>query len=177
MSQSQGGWEELKLQARATEEMVVDLSGGRTHHVNPGDLLNPVRLPEAELTRLQMTQGSSTFEAQYQQNPLPATGNQIKREWLARYKVEPPRETGIIVQSWDTASKTAAANDWSACTTWLLVDQQSYLIDVWRGKVEFPEPQSQGREPLPWVRLHAPADRGSGLGSIAYPGSAGAWSI
>ena len=136
--QSQGGWEELKLQARATEEMVVDLSGGRTHLVKPGDLLNPTRLPEAELIRLQAAQGTPTFEAHYQQNPLPATGNQIKREWLARYTVAPPRQMGIIVQSWDTASKTAAANDWSACTTWLLDDQQSYLIDVWRGKVEFP---------------------------------------
>ena len=137
--QSQGGWKELKLQARATEPMTVNLSGGRVHQVKIGDLLNPKRLPDAELTQIQMTQGSATFEAQYQQNPMPAAGNQIKREWLVRYNVAPPREKGIVVQSWDTATKTAAANDWSVCTTWLKVEEYSYLIDVWRGKVEFPQ--------------------------------------
>lgn len=133
-----GGWEELKLQARATEEMDVDIGNGRVHHVMPGDLLHAERLPEVELARLLAAQGSATFEAQYQQNPLPAAGNQIKREWLQRYQALPPREGGIIVQSWDTAQKTAAANDWSACTTWLLIDRVSYLLDVWRGKLEFP---------------------------------------
>ena len=81
--QATGGWEELRLQARATEEMFIDIGCGQTHHVKPGDLLNPTRLSEGELARLQARLGTAAFEAQYQQNPMPATGNQIKKEMAA----------------------------------------------------------------------------------------------
>ena len=67
------------------------------------------------------------------------TGNQIKYEWLVRYLGPVFHDDGIVVQSWDTASKTGVANAWSACTTWLLKDKYSYLLHVWRGRVEFPE--------------------------------------
>jgi predicted phage terminase large subunit-like protein len=49
------------------------------------------------------------------------------------------RGDGIIVQSWDTAAKTGVANDYSVCTTWLLKEGYSYLLDVWRGRVEYPD--------------------------------------
>ena len=82
--------------------------------------------------------GSAAFEAQYQQDPLPVTGNQIKYEWLVRYAGPHDRGDGIVVQSWDTASKTGVANDTSACTTWLFKDNVSYLLHVWHGRLEFP---------------------------------------
>ncbi|MDX2035337.1 MAG: phage terminase large subunit [Isosphaeraceae bacterium] len=43
------------------------------------------------------------------------------------------------MQSWDTASRTNDSNDWSACTTWLVREQQSYLLDVLRARLEFPD--------------------------------------
>ena len=43
------------------------------------------------------------------------------------------------MQSWDTASKTAIENDYSACTTWLLIEGTAYLLHVWRGKLAFPD--------------------------------------
>ena len=51
----------------------------------------------------------------------------------------PTRGAGAqIVQSWDVASTTGETNDWSVCTTWLMVKRNYYLLDVWRGRLEFP---------------------------------------
>ena len=63
----------------------------------------------------------------------------IKREWLRYYEKLPERTYRTrIIQSWDTASKDGAQNDWSVCTTWMLVDNCYYLIDVTRGRYEYP---------------------------------------
>lgn len=135
---AEGGWEHLKLQARATEDAVVDIGGGRQHAVKCGELLHPDRIDEVVLARKLKRMGSAAFEAQYQQDPLPVTGNQIKYEWLGRYAGPVDRGGGIVVQSWDTASKTGVANDMSVCTTFLLKDGVSYLLHVWRGRLDFP---------------------------------------
>lgn len=132
------GWRHLKLQARATEPQLVDIGGGRIHSVKPGDLLHEARLDEVTLERLGRQMGSNAVAAQFQQDPLPAAGNQIKREWLGRYTVAPSLDDAIIAQSWDTASKTGVANDNSACTTWALKNHISYCLHSWCGKVEFP---------------------------------------
>ena len=113
----EGGWTHLKLQARATDDANIEIGGGRRHAVICGDLLHPDRLDDVYLARCLKRMGSAAFAAQYQQNPLPVTGNQIKYEWLKRYTGPVNRGDGIVVQSWDTASKTGVANDWSVCTT------------------------------------------------------------
>jgi len=54
-----------------------------------------------------------------------------------------------IIQSWDTASKDRAQNDWSVCTTWMILDKSYYLIDLTRGRYEYPrlrQPRSRWRK-------------------------------
>jgi len=58
-------------------------------------------------------------------------------EWWKYYKELPP--TGHIVQSWDTAFKKGEENDYSVCTTWLNSKLGFFLLDVTRGKWEFPQ--------------------------------------
>lgn len=43
-----------------------------------------------------------------------------------------------IIQSWDTAAKDGAQNDWSVCTTWMVVDKCYYLLDLTRGRYDYP---------------------------------------
>ena len=64
----------------------------------------------------------------------------IKRHWIVRYKELPPASEQILVmQSWDTANKGGPQNDWSVCTTWVLARKNRwYLVDVWRGRVDYP---------------------------------------
>jgi predicted phage terminase large subunit-like protein len=48
-----------------------------------------------------------------------------------------------VIQSWDTAAKGGAQNDWSVCTTWLVVDKKwYYLLDVTRGRYEYSQLRS-----------------------------------
>lgn len=56
------------------------------------------------------------------------------------------------VQSWDTAFKKNQENDYSVCTTWVYTNAGFYLIDVWRGRVEFPELK---RKVVELAKLHS----------------------
>jgi predicted phage terminase large subunit-like protein len=64
----------------------------------------------------------------------------IKRHWMKRFKEAPlPHERLFTLQSWDTASKGGPENDFSVCTTWIAGrDKKWYLVDVWRGRVDYP---------------------------------------
>lgn len=80
------------------------------------------------------------FAAQFQQNPQPALGNIVKREWLQFYKQsEKPKQFEQIIQSWDTANKETELANYSVCTTWGLHNKRMYLIDVLRRKLNFPD--------------------------------------
>lgn len=65
----------------------------------------------------------------------------IKREWWIFYdRVELHTKINLgIYQSWDTAFKTNEENDYTVCTTWQITEDGYYLLDLWRGRVEFPE--------------------------------------
>jgi predicted phage terminase large subunit-like protein len=70
---------------------------------------------------------------------VPPGGAMIRREWLRYYDKLPERSYRTrIIQSWDTAAKDGAQNDWSVCTTWMQVDNCHYLMDVTRGRYEYP---------------------------------------
>ena len=135
-----GAWEELRLPAIATEETVIPLTRGRCHRRNVGDVLHPSREPLPELMAIKHMIGSEPFNAQYQQQPVPPQGNMIHASWLHSYEAlpSPPGPGAQVVQSWDTASKDGINCDWSVCVTALIDGQFIYVVDVWRGKVEFP---------------------------------------
>ena len=70
------------------------------------------------------------------------TAGIIKHDWWRYYDNENTLyEQRVLkkVQSWDTAFKKNQENDFSVCTTWLVGVNAYYLLDVWRGRVEFPE--------------------------------------
>jgi predicted phage terminase large subunit-like protein len=129
-------WTVLSLPAIAEAAGTYSLPRGKIYHRAQGEILAPVREPVEVLNAMRMQLGSDVFSAQYQQAPVPPGGAMIKREWIRRYKDVP--SGAFIVQSWDTASKGGPDNDWSVCTTWLFQDLQFYLLDVWRGRVDYP---------------------------------------
>ena len=60
----------------------------------------------------------------------------IKRAWVRRYDQLP--KSGVIIQSWDVANKQGEENDYSACTTGLVHEDNYYLIHVLRGRFDYP---------------------------------------
>lgn len=81
----QGGWDLLKLPSIATEYERIPLVGGKSHERHPGELLQPAWEPRHVLDEVRKRMGSTAFEAQFQQQPTPAGGIIIKREWLRYY--------------------------------------------------------------------------------------------
>ena len=69
----------------------------------------------------------------------------IDSSWWKYYERANVLEKRIsaITQSWDTGFKDGEGNDYSVCTTWKIADDGYYLIDMWRGRVEFPELKKQ----------------------------------
>jgi predicted phage terminase large subunit-like protein len=135
-----GGWQHLSLPAIAENAETIELGYGRTRCREPGEALHPERESPAQLEQLKVLMGSSVFSAQYQQAPVPAKGNIIKRKWLKKYKQYPEKMPGDqIVQSWDTASKDGVHNDWSVCVTALIRKRTIYVRDVYRAQLNFPD--------------------------------------
>jgi predicted phage terminase large subunit-like protein len=134
-------WTVLSLPAIAEEEESVAIGKGVFHRRLSGDVLHPELEPLYILERQRRTIGTEVFAAQYQQCPVPAGGAMIKRAWLRYYRNLPQGSSYQIriIQSWDTAAKNGAQNDWSVCTTWLVFDGFFYLLDVTRGRYEYPQ--------------------------------------
>lgn len=103
-----------------------------------GAALWPTRYPLSTLQQIRETIGPYFWAALYQQRPAPLEGGLFKLEWW-RYS-EPP-EHPHTVQVWDTAFKVSTQNDFSVCATWAKTERGYYLLDLWRGKVQFPELQ------------------------------------
>lgn len=136
----QGGWVHLNLPAIAEENQSIQLGPNLVRIRAEGSALHPEREPLDTLAQLKRDMGSYAFAAQYQQQPAPAGGGLIKTAWFGEYDVAPTMTSGdLIVQSWDTASKSGELNDYSVCTTWLKRDGCLYLLHVYRKRLEFPE--------------------------------------
>jgi predicted phage terminase large subunit-like protein len=134
-----GGFDVIALPARAVENEKWRLSNGRTFRRKPGEALHPKREGSATLAEIEASQGSRVFQAQYQQAPVPAEGNLFKHGWICRYEMLPDLTQAEIIQCWDTATGIGKANDYSVCTTWAIFEKRYYLLDVHRGRWEFPD--------------------------------------
>jgi len=134
-----GGWEHLDLPAIAEEPQEVPVDPKRTYRRKVGEVLDPVREPRSVLDELKASMGTMDFSAQYQQRPIPAEGNLIRREWL-RYYDEPPRREprDVIAISWDTAMKATEISDYSVATVWHFAGENCYLIGLVRGRYDYP---------------------------------------
>ena len=134
------GWEVVSIPAIATRDHPYPM-GPEPHEVyrrRAGELLYPEREPQVVLDQLRRNLGSMSFSAQYQQEPLPAEGNVIKREWL-RYYDSAPEELDVVLASWDTASTLEETSDYSVGTVWGIKGNEFYLLDVIRGRLEVPD--------------------------------------
>ena len=135
-----GNWTHSAIQARAEELRSYRIGYGTNDifHRPIGDILLPQVNNEESLEDVRATTGSLNFQAQYQQNPSPAEGVVIKREWL-RYCDKLPEDFDFVAVSWDTASTIEEKSDYSVGTVWGLKGQRFYLIDVIRGRYEAPD--------------------------------------
>jgi predicted phage terminase large subunit-like protein len=136
---AKGGWEHLVFPAITLRDTTVTLPN-RSLVWSEGEALQH-RETLSVLSDLKQQLGLATFNANYQQQPDPEDGNDLKRDWLKWYDVPPEPQPGDqIVLSCDTAMKATATSNYSALLTFRVRNgNQFYLIDVQRGRFEFPE--------------------------------------
>jgi predicted phage terminase large subunit-like protein len=135
------GWEVLSLPAIAETEAHIQIGDNEFRHRKVDEALHPAHESRETLRRLEQELGPDVFAAQYQQSPVPAGGNMIKREWIRYYeKPELPERTWRtkIVMSIDTAAKDGAQNDYSAITIFQVENGVYYLVDLVRGRFDYP---------------------------------------
>ena len=137
---SEGTWRHPNLPAIATERDRVQIGENAFYQREVGVPLNPGHEGLPELHALRRAMGSAMFETEYQQQPIPAGGLMVKRDWFRYYQDRPDRaEGGQIVQSWDTATRDGIHNDYSACVTALVRGREVQVLDVFRAKLMFPQ--------------------------------------
>ncbi|WP_375462288.1 phage terminase large subunit [uncultured Enterovirga sp.] len=135
-----GEWLHLDLPAIAQEDQRILIGPDQSHLRLRGSLLHPEREPLEVLARIERDMGARAFAAQYLQRPTAPEGAIIHWSWFGSYdRLGDLRPTDEIVQSWDTASKTAITNDYSVCTTWLIREDRFHLLDVYRARLAYPD--------------------------------------
>jgi predicted phage terminase large subunit-like protein len=138
-------WVVLNFPAIAREDEQIQIGDGRFHHRRVGDVLHPGLESKSDLDNTRSLIGEHLFAAQYQQCPIQPAGMMIKRDAIKRYDHLPIRtKSHFTIQSWDTAIKTDAHNDYSVCVT-LLVDDRGnyYVIDVLRDRLLYHQLKAQ----------------------------------
>ena len=130
---SQPGWTILHLPAIAESDN--DPLGRKLD-----EALWPSQYSADTLKQTRIDIGRRVFECLYQGNVAATSGTIFKRDWFRHYDQTPALESfSRIVQSWDTAFKTGATNDYSVCATFGESKNGFYLLSLYRGKNEFPE--------------------------------------
>ena len=172
-------WEVLSLPAIAMEDETYEyrsLFGAEAFTRKAGEALHPERDSVDTYLGIREAIGEYNYQSQYQQSPTTREGGLVKAKWLQYYDAgDMPRGFEWTLQSWDTAYKTGAANDFSVCTTWKLIGTDYYLLDVFRERLSFPELK---RAAVDLYRRHQPfsvliEDQASGSSLIQELGSEG----
>ncbi len=125
----------------AESEETFEVAPGRTLIRSRGSVLDEVREPRSVLEELRRELGSATFEAQYQQSPVPSEGALVRWSWFGRHQGEPdvrPGDRWVI--SWDTAMKGGEVNDYSVGVVALVRAAGAVeIVQVIRERLEFPD--------------------------------------
>jgi predicted phage terminase large subunit-like protein len=135
-----GGWQQLDLPLIAWQPQDIEIFPGVFLSRPVGNLLHEKRIGEKEIAQLKAELGAQSFDAQYNQRPLPPGGALFKLPWLQRYEHPPqPHQVEATIQSWDTAYDVHDHNDYSVCSTWAISGKRYYLLDIYRERLEFPD--------------------------------------
>jgi hypothetical protein len=132
------GFRHLNLPAIAERNESIPLYFDRRLERRFGEALWPAREPLSVLGEIRRSLGSTTFSAQYLQNPVYGEGNLLRPEWFGSYDGPLPREHfQYVVQSWDTGLTAEPTSDFTVCTTWGFREGNWYLLEVFRRRLDY----------------------------------------
>jgi predicted phage terminase large subunit-like protein len=136
-------WEVLSLPAIAPDP--GERYQGRTVGADPlgrqaGDPLWPEKYDHPDLERIRVNLPPRFWNSQYQQRPSKAGGQTFSEEWMGlRYSAGVIAPYLEIIQVVDSSFKTGVENDFSVIATWARTRTYYDILDLWRGKVRYPD--------------------------------------
>ena len=128
-------WEVLSF-PEVAEEGFPDALGRE-----PGEVLWPGRFP-LEATRSVRETAPHVWFPLYQQQPTAAKGNLFTASMLderSRFKYDELPEFDRVGQFVDSAFKDDVAADYSVIATWGATENELWLLDIWRQRVQYPD--------------------------------------
>lgn len=127
-------------------------------HREPGQALWPERWSVESLEQQRLAVGERSWGALYQQRPSPLGGSVFHRDWWQTWNTAtlPTMESVIVVC--DSAFKEGVGSDYSVFATWGRGrdDGRFYLIDIMRGRWQFPELITAGHAAMSAARHRFP---------------------
>ena len=150
-------WEVIKIPAWLDEEasQILNLPVGSSYFPE----WKPDNILKADEMEIKRHNGSRYWESLYMQNPVPAEGGIMKREWFKSWNEETPPDCDFIVQTFDTAFSTKTTADYSVMQTWGIfevLETDSRGVEMWvpniillgnvRDRFEYPELRSRAQD-------------------------------
>jgi predicted phage terminase large subunit-like protein len=130
-------WDLLKIPAIYEQETIFNKPYKLI--IEPGAVLHEEREDFNVLAKLRLELGEYNFAAQYNQEPAPSNGAMIEKSWFKYFAQHEKIEFSQIIHSWDTAIKAKDEHDYTVCITIGVNNNNYYILDVCRIKLEFPE--------------------------------------
>jgi hypothetical protein len=112
--------------------------------IKNGEFLND-KYNDKYIENLRSSVGDEIFFSQYMQSPLKSENIILDKEYVKYYDIYEIKNELLsgaykICQSWDTASsQSSKENNYNACTTWAVLNNKYYLIDVLKIRANYPE--------------------------------------
>ena len=140
--QKTGEYEHICIPAKLTP----DINPPELAKYYKDGLMDPVRLPESVLVKMQKTLGSRDYAGQYLQRPVPEGGNLISTSWFGNFRLKTLEDQAYDDHkelAWnlyiDGAYTTKQINDPTAILCSATYKGNLYIRDVVRVWMELPE--------------------------------------
>jgi len=123
--------------------------------VRPYPALWPQRFNEEQLRKIRRGVGPRTWDGLYQGRPSGKGSKMFPMEWWEYYDQIEIEEVGSTPEalrfkeiglSWDTAFEKGEANDYSVCSIVGFTGYYWYLLNVVRGRYNFPELKARSKD-------------------------------
>ena len=108
---------------------------GREHDRPAGDVLQPTRFPPHVVASLQKV--TRAFAGQYQQKPMPSTGNLIDPLWWKLYTSDELPVFDTVLMSVDCAFKGGQTSDFVSLQKWGCAGNDCYLLEKDTRRLDF----------------------------------------
>lgn len=105
--------------------------------IKGGEPLHETRDSFEALQKVKREMGEVNFAAQYMQKPIAHSSGMVKENWFGVYSNAPQFSKTYL--SFDTAIKSKSSADYSVGMVIGEFENNFYIIDIWRDKVEYPE--------------------------------------